>query len=121
MKRLFSLLFLFAFSFSVIAAQDSKPIPLDDVKQKVVEVDSVLYLQTTTIHHEPLQSAVLQQFDNYEQSIANLDRQKQEVLQQRIEYAKLLKQAIRSGYQPHNKSERGQYLRIKEMIEKEKL
>jgi hypothetical protein len=121
MKKLVILTLLFATSWWTTNAQFSeKPIPTTEIKQKVVEVDSVLYVQIVNTSYQRLSDKILNQYDQLESSMDNLDAQKNELKERQKEYAQLLRQAIRSGYEPRNKVERGTFLRIKEKIDKEK-
>jgi TolA-binding protein len=120
MKKLVIITLLFATALTSTAQFSEKPIPPTETSQKVVEVDSVLYVQIVTTSYQRLSDKILNQYDQLESSMDNLDAQKNELKERQKEYAQLLRQAIRSGYEPRNKVERGTFLRIKEKIDKEK-
>lgn len=109
---------LFVLISTAAFAQIEKPVPPTDTKQRVVEIDSVLYVEVIVRSYQRLSDQVLNQYDQLESAMQNHDSSKAQLREQQKEYERLLRQAVKSGYEPKNKFERGQYLRIIEKINK---
>jgi hypothetical protein len=117
MKNIITLIF-FSITFSAFS-QSEKPIPPSETNQKVVEIDSVLYVEVVTTTYQRLSDQILNQYDQLETAMENHDRNKAQLKEDQKEYQRLLRQAIRQGYEPREKNERGQFLRIKEKMEQD--
>lgn len=114
------ILILILFSFIAFAQKDTTI-----TTKKVVIVDSVYYVQTTTtsISHQQLNATLLQKVEKIEQEKIRKLEENSRNEAERKEIVKLVQEALKRGYKPRsdNSSEDAINSRIINKIKKEKL